>query len=624
MTFRSLALPAPLPLEPTPGLGWLVLLPLTLLILLQTMVALSGAVGASGGDFADPDAYMRLARVHHLAEGGAWFDARFPRINPPEGHVQHWTRPLDLLLLAGAGLVQPWLGLDRAIWLAGMLVSPLLLAAAVLALNWAITPLVGREARLLACFLFLLQPLILAYSSLGRADHHSLLLLLFVLQLGLIIRCLGPDGTSRHGLLAGMAAALAIWVSTEALVAIGTSLVSLGLAWLVGERSAAARLREFGSAAAVTLGLALLIERGGHDPLAVENDRISLVHILLFTLIWAVWHTERWLRCTLRAWPAGRLGFVLTGGLLIAITMLVVFPDLRTGPLGEVDPLYHDLRLVWIMEIQPLVPAEWVAAGRFGQIAGRVLAAIGLVVALPAMLIWLQRRGWTTARPWLPVGTALLVFLPLTMHQTRWGLYAEALLVIPYALILTLLLDALGRRLSGAALRASHLLTATLAFLWPFMAVIAFPPPAVATTEEACPMSDLAPALDARSDRPLTVMTLTDFGSELLYRTRHSVLSIPNHRPQPGFRATVLALGGADEAQSRALMARHGVSWVLLCGGGAEEAFFHRAAANPESGLYARLRTGDQPDWLRPVPLPELGASTVRLFAFEPAFARAR
>ena len=81
------------------------------------------------GALADPDAYMRLNRVLHLHDGGSWFDSREPRINPPEGHVQHWTRALDALLLAGAWLLEPLLGFERALHLWGVLISPALLGA---------------------------------------------------------------------------------------------------------------------------------------------------------------------------------------------------------------------------------------------------------------------------------------------------------------------------------------------------------------------------------------------------------------------------------------------------------------------------------------------------------------
>ena len=69
-------------------LGWLILPPLGCLVLAQTLLAWTGVTPIFDGTLADPDSYMRLNRVLALHEGGAWFDPRDLRINPPEGHVQ--------------------------------------------------------------------------------------------------------------------------------------------------------------------------------------------------------------------------------------------------------------------------------------------------------------------------------------------------------------------------------------------------------------------------------------------------------------------------------------------------------------------------------------------------------
>ena len=108
------------------------------------MPVLDGALG-------DADAYMRLSRVLHLHDSGTWFDPREPRINPPDGHVQHWTRPLDALLLAGAWLLQPFLGFERALHLWGVLISPALPRAHRGRPRLGRAAGLDRDERLLAC-----------------------------------------------------------------------------------------------------------------------------------------------------------------------------------------------------------------------------------------------------------------------------------------------------------------------------------------------------------------------------------------------------------------------------------------------------------------------------------------
>lgn len=128
-------------------LGRLILLPLGILVLGQIVLVLTGVIPVLDGILVDPDGYMRLNRVLQLHDGGAWFDSRDWRINPPEGHVQHWTRPLDAVLLAGAWLLEPLLGFRQGLHLWGVLFSPVCLGLSLLALAWATEPVLDRHAR---------------------------------------------------------------------------------------------------------------------------------------------------------------------------------------------------------------------------------------------------------------------------------------------------------------------------------------------------------------------------------------------------------------------------------------------------------------------------------------------
>ena len=270
-------------------LGWLVAIPLGCLVLMQVLLALTGIVPILDGTLADSDAYMRLARVLHLHDGGAWFDPREPRINPPEGHVQHWTRPLDALLLGGAWLLQPFFGFERALHLWGVLISPALLALAIGALAWAAAPALDRDSRLLASLVLLTQPTVLAYTSVGRPDHHSILLLMALVLIGLTARLAATPQDRRAAHFAGAIAALSIWVSPEALTFVAVSLATLGLFWLFGTPGLVRTQRAYLTSTAAVLAFALVIERGSDGLFAAESDRLSIVHVMLFALIAAFW-----------------------------------------------------------------------------------------------------------------------------------------------------------------------------------------------------------------------------------------------------------------------------------------------------------------------------------------------
>ena len=97
-------------------------------------------------------------------------------------------------------------------------------------------------------------------------------------------------------------------------------------------------------------------------------------------------------------------------------------------------------------------------------------------------------------------------------------------------------------------------------------------------------------------------MAFADFGPEILYRTGYSVLSIPNHRPQPGFAATYRALTARADADARAILEDYRVDLILLCPSEVERSIF----TPPDGGsghLYERVVDGTPPGWLREVTL---------------------
>ena len=616
-------------------LGWLIAIPLGCLALIQVLLALTGIVPVLDGSLADSDAYMRLL---HLHDAGAWFDPREPRVNPPVGHIQHWTRPLDALLFAGAWLYEPLLGFARALHLWGVLISPVLLGLAVAAIAWAAAAALDRDTRLLACLVLLTQPTVLAYTSVGRPDHHRLLLLLAVVLIGLTVRLAATPGDRRAALLAGAIAGVGIWISPEAMTFIGVSLAMLGLFWLAGTPGLARANRDYLLAAAATLGGGLLLERAPAELLALESDRLSIVHVLLFALIAAFWviidRAERAgsgsllgrasaavARYAESIAPAARpctpsvivrMLAALFGVLAIAALMLLCFPELLQGPLGRVDPLYARIRLHNIVEIQPLVSLEWLSSGHVGEAFQRLIKVIGIALfALPCLAALLARTTGAAWRFWATVALALLVFLPLTFYQVRWATYAEAFLVWPYAAGIAWLLARLTRaeQSAGVVLRPLLILAA---LFWPLALGMALPEQKIESAGRACPLDRLAAVLN-RAPAPQTLLAYADYGSELLYRTPHSVLSIPNHRPQPGFGATWRILTATDEGAAQAELTRFGVDRILLCPSATERALF----AVPEAGgptLYQRLADGQAPSWLRPLPLEGDLAAEARLF----------
>jgi hypothetical protein len=210
------------------------------------------------------------------------------------------------------------------------------------------------------------------------------------------------------------------------------------------------------------------------------------------------------------------------------------------------------------------------------------------------------------------VALALLVFVPLALYQVRWGSYAQAFLVWPYAAAIAWLLSRLTRGAEGIrpVLRPLVILAA---LLWPMLLAQALPRQEIETAPRACPLDRLAAVLNRGDPAPRTLLALADYGSELLYRTPHRVLSIPNHRPQPGFAATYRILTATDEPAALAELTRFGVDWILLCPSAAERSLL-AVPGQARPTLYQRLVDGDAPPWLRPLRLEGDLAADARLF----------
>ena len=317
------------------------------------------------GELLGTDAYMRLVRVAGLHETGAWYDIAVARSNAPHGEVLHWTRPLDILLLAGAWVLTPVVGFRDALFFAGAVVSPLLWVFTGAAFVWAGEPFFGRSGRYLAMVAFLVQPAVMDYSLAGRADHHMLLLLFFVVSFGLTARMLLTPFHAGLALAAGAVAGLGLWVSIEFLLALLAAFAAMTLAWLLHGADGALKNRGFAIGLAVTVGLALLAERPLAAILTEEHDRLSIVHVTITLLALLFWSTARLLEGggeRPRGIP-GRLVIAVIGAATAGGLLYLLFPKFFAGPMVDVDPRIFPIWFDKVAETQSLLPTDARNAG---------------------------------------------------------------------------------------------------------------------------------------------------------------------------------------------------------------------------------------------------------------------
>lgn len=592
----------------------LALLPLLLLVAVQGLAQWRDGWFVLDGRFIGPDAYMRSVRVLDFIEGRDWYDGTIERSNAPYGETLHWTRPLDVLILAGAVPLKKLAGLDwpAAVFASGAMVSPLLHVLALLAFLWALRPLFDDRGLALAGFLFAAQFYLTFQFALGRPDHHGLILLLDILVLGFVLRLLGPAPRHADALAAGAVAALVIWVSVEGLVITALMLAALAADWI--RRGATVAWTGWIAVAALCLGLlaALVVERPLDDLGAISQDRISILHVGIAGVAVLLWTIAL-------AWPSrGQSplvrGGVLLGGAALAVAGLAVYveryglPRLLAGPMADVHPRVVAEWWDFNKEVSPLLDK--------GDIAGtlpKFVAHLGMAsLALPAML-WqaLRVRAARRAAWWLLL-SASVAAMALAVHEVRWSGLTQVFLLPGYAVAARWLID----RLAATPLRLAARALVPIVFAVGFLFIGASLRRADAEPPAApdCDVKRIAGALNERYPNDVRrIASFIFYGPELLYRTSHEVVATPYHRNAAGMLDLIDFLKAEDMEAARRLADRRGIDLVVVCLTNSEADKYRDESGAPS--LFSRLERGEAPSWLgEAIPLDPGGG---RALAYE-------
>ncbi|KUG02862.1 hypothetical protein ASZ90_019755 [hydrocarbon metagenome] len=552
-------------------------------------------VSVSSGELVDTDNYMRLVRVEQLAETGDWYDSTIHRNNYPFGDTLHWTRPLDVLLLLGAGPLMPWLGLKKALLYWGIVISPILGILSMLALVWATKPILVQQAQRLLLIILIAQPLLFQVFIFGRPDHHSLLALLFILLLGCLTRMLASIDLKKHSILAGLIAAAATWVSVEAIFSIIMVFVALIILWIMNKDNYALMLRFFSLSLLGFTTLFLLVER----PLslvftAAEYDKLSVVYVFVyliaaaFSMGLAMIKNAHWRTRTLSA---------VTLALPSVLAIYLAFPAFFHGPMSGVNPAIVPIWLSKVSEIQPLL-----LSGYFTSIS--FLGSAGL--ALSYLIIYYITKTCTGIKaPMLLLSTGFIFFTALTLYQIRMGFYSSIIISILLAFMLKDIIEYLSKRPNKMTsfMRAGITILVILGF--PSAGLMA------SSLQEDPPykyqdVKTLSRYLNEYQDEhpdTANILASIDFGPEILYRTDYNIISAPYHRNDRGIIYTYEVMTSDNMEKVKGMLAEREIDLIAIAPD-SKEIVMYRTENNPLA-FYERLKSDAVPEWLTKLKLPE-------------------
>lgn len=541
-----------------------------------------------------PDDTTRMLRVHAFLDGAGWYDDRLPRLNPPEGGELHWSRLPDLPLAGVIAVLSPLLGGTAASEVAATAVPVLLGLGFLLALTWAVRPLVARHVAPAAA---LAGVTVLGFKSFwpGRVDHHGWMMIALALVLGALLRTAAGTGEARRAqVAAGAAAAVGLVVTGETALVFALAMAALVALWFWRGPPVARDARAFAGACGLTVLALLPVAQPPGAWAAVACDAFSLPYL---AGVWAA--VLFWLAAPATvAGTAGRGARAAAGAgwaLILGGGLLLAFPDCRGGPLGQVPADQWALWLSHAAGLESLVEKSWPKAALV--LGPAVVGGLGLLVRM--------RRQPDRAAPEAVLAGLLLATAALTLASAR--LYTAAHTVAAVALALTLVLawQACAWRAPGWR-RGVLANAATLAILLAPMGAYGVGVGLDAVpkrTANRCSGEPLTQVL-ARMDGPPGLVAAPIFnGPDILISSRHSVLGAQYHRNVAGNRkaAAILSAGSAEAARQR--VADAGVDYVLVCGA-------HPVLDGP---FYRSLAQGTAPAWLRPVAASDGG--TYRMYA---------
>ncbi len=602
--------------DATPGWG-LFILALAIIPLTHLLFLWFGHAAVLDGFLPGQDSYMRLVRVEHLYATGDWFDITLPRSNWPYGEVQNWTRPVDLLMLSGAVLLEPFLGFRKALYWWGSATAPLLHIATAAALAWMVAPRLDRSRQLLVVLLFLVQIPVWRHGVVGRTDHHMLIMLTFALALGGALRVLVGPARPRGDLLAGALAGFGLWLTVEFLVVLAIVFAAFTIRWLVEGGGLARRFLWHGLGLAALIAVALAAERPPGAWLSQEYDRISVVHLLMAVLACGFWAAAARLEARgLGGAPGQRAVIAALGAACAGGVMLLVYPGFFAGPFVEFSEELWAISTDVTAEFQPLMPAS------LADLDSVFLHIGPALIALP----YLGYRTWRTRGAnlrdlWLLVLLGLAVYLPLTLLMRRFSPFAAILLGLVMADLIARLLD----RMSAAPSSAGRLLAAVLivlavfghVFVGGYLGRLSAAPP-VQAEGPLCPLDVMIDELN----RPETVgpgrhvvLTTPNFGPMILYMTPHAVVTTLYARNTAGQLDAHAIYTDTDMAKARDLVEKRGIDLIVACIG---KSTYRRPVDSPDT-LDSRLRRGWPPDWLQPLELSETAGRLYRIYRVEGA-----
>jgi hypothetical protein len=193
----------------------------------------------------------------------------------------------------------------------------------------------------------------------------------------------------------------------------------------------------------------------------------------------------------------------------------------------------------------------------------------------------------------------LLIFVPLAFRQIRWVPYVGILLLPGYAWLVSRMAEGVENRVSRGQLMLFRPIILFICATWFLVpaGLLSLQDKSPAS-RSSCRLTPIARYLDDPEkwgDRPRNILAFADFGPELLYRTKHSVYSVPNHRFQRGFTDSYNIMSASTDEEALEVIRERQVELILICKPCEDEIYIRE---DGRETFFNRISRGEIPAWL--------------------------
>lgn len=558
----------------------------------------------------DPDDFMRLVRVELLYKTWDWYNTIIDRCNVPFGCSLHWTRLWDIFLIVGG----KFFGLFTGSFYTGLKYFGCVSSSIIhfvssiffyklccvffndIKKNKSNKYYQYNENALLASILFICHPAIASKSRFGAVDHHILLLFCAVLCIYFVVKNeIYRSSRIKDGVISGFVTSIAMWASPESLCYILPIEVAIWYGWVI-QRDVCNYVRFLQIKALITFVFNFVlicgIERQFGD-FNVEYDRISVVHVILFLEIFIFWSVSRKFFENINLRISQKLFFtILFGGLLLGI-FLYTFPDFIYGMQSDCRSDFMKRWLSGISEMQSPFFFDGECSFCYG---------IFLIFAICAIFVCvknfikndLSSHLFSQKLCFYVMLLLSLLFLVLGSISIRMMYYGISFVSPFVVMFFNIICKDPYKWLKKIVCFSVYLSQFIITIL------------AVSECKNICNKKNVSADIininrfldfiNHIADKPVVIFAHINYGAQILYLTKHSVVCAPYHRQQEGLYSYYEIYENKECNETRALeiLKKHNSEYILVTKDSINGSFANNLWISNVSNKFKELKIPNQ------------------------------